>query len=368
MSVLQDMRDRLGQGGLRGQGWLAWWRRALLAWVPARWRGQLAPARLLLWRGQDSLYLARQHDEQVDAPQCLPWPVAPPARQAGAAAVLPWYLVLAHEQVLRRTLRLPAAAVPRLGDVVRFEIDRQTPFAPTQVEYAARVLRPLAGGQVEIELVVVPRRGLERALAALDGWADTLSGVDAADAQGHPLGVNLLPPAQRHRRRDPTRRWQWGLWALALVLLVLAGARLLDNRHQAAAALRAALAAQAPRARQVAAERQQLADLVDGAAFLDRQRAARPPAIAVWDELTRRLPDDTVLEKFALEGGQLQLIGTSAQASALVGRLEGSPLWHKPALTGVLQGDGAGRDRFTLVAQLGPGDRPGEAADGDARP
>jgi general secretion pathway protein L len=81
-----------------------------------------------------------------------------------------------------------------------------------------------------------------------------------------------------------------------------------------------------------------------------------PTAIEVMDEVTRRLPDGTYLEKFAMEGDQLTLIGLSNQASALVGRMEGSPLWRSPALSGAVQPDPAtGRDRFTLTAELGRG-------------
>ncbi len=71
------------------------------------------------------------------------------------------------------------------------------------------------------------------------------------------------------------------------------------------------------------------------------------------DELARRLPDGTYLEKLSIEGERLLLIGLSNEAAALVGRLEGSPLWRSPALSGALQPDPrSGRDRFTLTAEL----------------
>src|SRR5690606_5659698 len=119
--------------------------------------------------------------------------------------------------------------------------------------------------------------------------------------------------------------------------------QLLDNRREVARNLQAQVDVAAQRARSVGEQRQQLQDLVDGAAFFDRQRAQRPPAVEVWNELSQRLPDGTWLEKFSLEGGQLQLIGLSDSASSLVGRLEGSRLWRTPALTGVLQGDDGSR-------------------------
>ncbi|WP_231583323.1 PilN domain-containing protein [Luteimonas sp. FCS-9] len=90
-------------------------------------------------------------------------------------------------------------------------------------------------------------------------------------------------------------------------------------------------------------------------AFLQAQRAARPTTVAVLDELSRRLPDSTSLEKAAIEGDRILLIGLSTEASALVGHLQGSPLWRSPALAGALQNDPRTRsDRFTLTAELAP--------------
>ena len=95
------------------------------------------------------------------------------------------------------------------------------------------------------------------------------------------------------------------------------------------------------------------ADAVEGQAYLDQLRRGQPSAIEVLDELTRRLPDTTYLEKVAIENDRLTLIGLSSEASSLVGRLEGSKLWRAPALTGALQPDPrSGRDRFTLTADL----------------
>ena len=55
----------------------------------------------------------------------------------------------------------------------------------------------------------------------------------------------------------------------------------------------------------------------------------------------------------AIDNDRLLLIGRSAQASALVARMEGAPQWRSPALTGTLQPDArSGRDRFTLAADL----------------
>ncbi|MNI71152.1 Fimbrial assembly protein (PilN) [compost metagenome] len=142
----------------------------------------------------------------------------------------------------------------------------------------------------------------------------------------------------------------------ALVMLVLAAMQLLDNRRDAVDALRADVERSARSARGVASERSQLQALLDGAAFLETQRNQRASTVEVWNELTRRLPDGTYLEKLAIENNSLQLIGLSSEASQLVPLLQDAPQWRKVNLTGVLQADGAasGRDRFTLTAELQP--------------
>lgn len=355
---LVQARGRLAPGVGNG---LRWWRRSLLAWLPLRWQWAMgwSHSRLLLSRHAEQLVLRRDTAEQVQAVAELPWPTAPSdldrvldARLRG----LPRHWVLPAAAVLRRPLRLPAAAAPRLRDVVGFEIDRQTPFEASQVHYDVRELGTLPDGQLQVELVVIPRQALEQWSQQSGAWAGQLAGVDADDGQGRPLGVNLLPATQRRVARDPLRRWNLLLGCAAIVLLALAGTQLLDNRQAAADHLREQVDAAARDARRVAAQRQQLQDMVDGAAFLEGKRSAHASTVELWNELTRLLPDGTYLEKLSVEGDTLQLIGLSREASQLVPLLQDSPLWRKVNLTGVLQADGGagGRDRFTLTAELQP--------------
>ena len=269
-------------------------------------------------------------------------------QQAGA------WLVLPAGAVLRRTLALPAAALPRLRDVLGHEIDRQTPFAPGQVSYEGRVLsRPAAGQPVPVELVVLPRARLESELQALGTLAARLAGVDVADAEGGVLGLNLLPPAQRPRRKDPVRRLNGLLAMVAAAALLLAMGLVLHNRASALEALRADVAAANAEVRQARLARNQLVAKTAAANFLATRRAQSPTMLEVLDDLTRRIPDDTSIDKLAINEGKLVLVGQSRAAPALVGLLQASPLLREPALSGAVQADPrTGRDRFTLAARI----------------
>lgn len=366
---LRSLSARLAPGA---GGFFAWWGRTLASWLPLRTRQALGVdrGRLLLQvdgGANGSIRLRLQQAEQVQDLAVLPnladWntgaaadadPLAPllPPR----VGELPRWLLLPPAASLRRRLTLPSAAADRLRDVVGYEIDRQTPFTADAVAFDARVLARRDGdGQIDAELVAVPRQSLDPQLQAIGPLAATLAGIEVAGADGAPLGVNLLPPAQRRTRRDPFRYWNLALAAVALLGLAAAMWQVLDNRRAAIKDLQQTIARNANAARQAATQRQELADLIEGQAFLDRTRAARPSTVQIIDELSRRMPDSTYLEKLAIEDESLLMIGLSREASSLIGKLQGTPLWRSPALTGAVQPDPAtGRDRFTLTAEIGP--------------
>ena len=377
MSAALSPLARFENAGRGLRGLLAWWGAGLAAWLPSSWRQALAAStdRLLLQVQGEGLQLRRQGAGGMQDIASLPVPPAPAEGVdplAGVltrqAADLPRWLLLPAASGLRRHLLLPAAARERLREVLGFEIERQTPFAAADVYYDGRVLGVRDDGQLQAELVVVPRARADAAsaqLGALSGWLD---GIDLADADGRPLGVNLLPALQRHQRANPWRLWNIGLFALALLALLLGLSQVLDNRRAAAAQLQADVAKRSVQAREVSRQRQRLVDAVEGGAYLQAQRNARPSVIEAMDELARRLPDGTYLEKVSIEGGQLTLIGLSNQAAALVGKLEGARQWRAPALSGALQPDPRARsDRFTLVAQLSDTTAKTQASGADSR-
>jgi len=352
-----------GRTSARVRGFLSWWGAALSAWLPARVRELfgLASRRLLLVGTGGDIALQLQDADGVRDLASVPRaafddtagdPLA--ALLASRSIDLPRWLLLPARTGLRRRMTLPEAAGNRLHDVLGFEIDRQTPFAAADVRYDHRVLGRRGDGQIDVELVVVPRAAIDAQLAALGPLAPMLAGIDLAGEAG-PLGVNLIDDARRRRREDPQRRVQWLMLGITVLLTAFGLWQMRENRSAAADALEARVASEATRARAASAQRQQLTDLREGKAFLQAQRAARPLTVAVLDELARRLPDSTSLEKAAIEGDRVLLIGLSTEASALVGQLSGSSLWRAPALAGALQNDPRTRsDRFTLTAELVP--------------
>ncbi|WP_149195456.1 PilN domain-containing protein [Luteimonas suaedae] len=374
-----SIRQRFGRVGGRLRpgmhGFWSWWTRALLSWLPLRVRELLGlvEQRLLLRREGAELAVILERGGQLRVLGILPWPALPPDGDVlgrvlrPQAAELPRWLLLPASAGLRRRMALPVAAADRLREVLGFEIDRQTPFAAAEVCFDARLLGRRDDGQLDVELVVVPRAALEAALAALGPLADGLAGADLDDGRGETLGINLLPEARRHRRVDPWQRWNLALAAVAVIAVAAGLWQVLENRRAAAEAFAQASQPRIEQARAASAQRQQLDDLIEGMRYLEDMRAARPTMVELLDELSRRLPDNTYLEKLAIENERLLLIGLSNEASALIGQLEDSALWRSPALTGALQPDPRSRrDRFTLTAEVAVAAPPAAPAGGGA--
>src|SRR5690606_9946868 len=290
----------------RLRGFRQWWARSLAAWLPARVRDLfgLSPQRLLLESTVDGLRLSLWRGDGVrmlaDLPlaRALPEQGDPLARLLSPAmARVPRWLLLPGQAALRRRLTLPAAAGARRREGRGWGVRRQTPFTAADVRYDARPLGRRGGDQLEAELVVVPRTTLDAALAAMGPLASTLAGVDVAEVDGTPLGVNLASDAGRNHRKDPARGRNLVLLLVALLALLAGMWQMLANREAAADFFAQQVEAEVERARGASLENRQLLDLIEGGAFLRDARAGRRTMVEVMDELAEQLPDDTFLEK-----------------------------------------------------------------------
>lgn len=295
-------------------------------------RGRLSDLGSLPSDDEDLLRLCRRRlQQQVNAPR---------------------YLLIDSKQVLRRILPLPLAAESKLRDVISFEIDRQTPFTVDQVHFEARVLsRDLQNKQCQVELIVLPKQALEKNLKSLGVLADDFAGVDVIDEYQQTLNINLLPVSLRVANLHQNRGLNIALALAGLALLLLAMNLVLANREQAQNEWEQKTAAAKMQAKAANVFREQLQRTAKAETFLQKFRNSQPTMLALLNDLTKRIPDDTALDKISVNEGRLVLVGQSKQAAALVGQLQGSSLINSPALVGAVQPDArTNRDRFTLTA------------------
>lgn len=361
---LARLRTRLAKTPL--PGFLAWWRDQLLACLPARWRSLLSErseALLLDLRAEEIVVWRERGDamsEYARIRRDLPSDVQSAEFQhlrstIGDPAVRTVFCIPA-DRVLTRALNLPSAAEDNLRQVLSFEMDRQTPFKADQVYFDSRVLGHDASGRnVQVELVLIPRGRLDQELGALPSGAADLDGVDSwrsVPGAGR-RRTNLLPPERRARRRNLRTPLNLGLAGAALVLLVINMNESLTNRAAAVESMRAEVAQANTEAKQVAALKKTLADSIGGANFLADRKRKGPLTVALINDISQRLPQDTYLERLQIENKQVQLQGQAQEAATLIALLGASPCLGNPGFQGQVQPDPrTGKERFQINADL----------------
>jgi len=340
-----------------------WWSAQLKALMPKSWqqRLQYAQRRVTLRQEPDQLRIGIQESGSNQWFGSIP---------SGSDAVLqrqqikglleqkdaleaPQFLLMDAGHVLRKELKLPAAAESNLLQVLAFEMDRQTPFRAADVYYTWKMLDSENDpGQIRLELYVAPRKPIDAILESLAARGLAVSGVDVFNENAG-LGVNLLPPEKRHRAINARTRLNIWLAGVALFLLVLVMAESLSYRAGQLSELEAAIADVQDEAKLVQQLKEQVVETGEAASFLTRRRAATPMAIEVLADVTSILPDDTYLDRLVINGDGVLLQGKSHNAQQLIEVINKSAVLENAEFRGSTRLDaGTGLEIFEVGATL----------------
>jgi general secretion pathway protein L len=351
-----DLPDRAG--GLHvfatwGKDFARWWLAGLRDTAPARWRewaeGEATP-QVTLWREGDSvacrLVSARGLSEArfalplFNAAALDQWLIGQGVARE-AVTVAP---VISRELFFRRELSVPRAAFGALPRILDQEIVRRTPFQLADIWHAATAVGPESDGVVPMCHWIVRRDRAETALSELGLALRDVDCLAVSDDGGEAVPVIAF---RAIRDEDPA----WALRAVRLLAAAALGAVLLGlvvfewRQASVAAALETAVA----EARQSA---QSGRDGLDPAARLYAMKTDAG-ILAVWDELSRILPEHTFLTETRIADGTMTLSGFSADAARLVRVIDQSPLFSGAALTSAITPDANERkDRFSIVFKL----------------
>ncbi|MCK1643016.1 PilN domain-containing protein [Bradyrhizobium sp. 157] len=336
-----------------GRSFAQWWLSGLRDAIPARWRewaeGEARPI-ATLWRDGNSI-TCRLMSAAGPAEIRIPCP------QFDTAALEQWLTeqgvsreatmvapVISRELFFRRELSVPKAAFGALPRILDQDIVRRTPFQLSDIWHAATAVGEESNGVVPMCHWIIRRDRAEAALSELGLTSRDVDCLAVADAGGEALPVITFRAASDE---DPA----WALRAVRLLAVAAFGAVLLGlvvfewRQASVAAAVETALS----EARQSA---QSGRDGMDPAARLFAMKA-EPGILAVWDELSRILPDHTFLTETRIADGTVTLSGFSADAARLVRLIDQSPLFSGATLTSAITPDANERkERFSIAFKL----------------
>lgn len=279
------------------------------------------------------------------------------ARMAASRRDMPQLLVLRFPgfTVLHKRLSLPLAAQSRLGALLRFEMDRETPFSPDEVYWDYHVRqRDVTRGRLDVDVAIIPKSAIAATLDTARAAGLDPAGIETDAEPGRTMLVRFSPPTFGQRLQS--RRSVAVLAAAACLLALIAAAIPFIRQRQALATADATIASLTASATEAATLRKTIDQLSDKGAFFEKERSRTGDALSTMAALTRILPDDTYLTSLTLHDVKLTILGLSPSAANLIGLLAKASAFTQPTFTSpVLQNQGGSLEAFTIAVTLAAG-------------
>lgn len=263
------------------------------------------------------------------------------------------------QRCLLRDLTLPRAAATRIGSILDIDMERTTPFRSKDVYSGWSIIDPgHTGLTLAVRQYIVKRHVLDRIVSEVAAAGIPLKSIAVVDALGRELDVDLLRPAERRRARIT-------VW-LARAAIAGAIASALGSACYVTLAiqnLQSALVLADSDIQQVTTRVQSLRrtqnEAATSAALMLQPRQMkieRTSALALWNELSQRLPDSTWITEFRVDDGNVQIDGQSTNASELVSLLNASKQFTNVAFASPVTRDPQRSvERFQIKFQINTG-------------
>lgn len=331
-----------------------WWSKELVALLPISMQQAIATSneRLFVQVSGTNLVVFQGSIERMQELAQFPLDASDSALPDIQAHTRQVVLLLPPDRILDTTVTLPAATEENLREVLAFEMDQLTPFTVDQVYYGFDIVdRSSARGTIDLRLLVSPRSAVDELLSALQriGLGPSVVSAKADSARLH--DINLLPRNYAQKARAATQWLNTGLAVTALVLLMAVIAIPLLQKRQQVAELEPQVTAAMEAAQEGSRLKRNIELIATGSAELVARKNARPTTIAIIDDMSRILPDNTWLSRLDIAGDEIQIQGQSEAAASLIGLIEESPNFEnarfRSPVTQVPQTDS---ERFHLSA------------------
>ena len=317
----------------------AW--RGMVQWPLVAWLSPVSPVRLWLPSGAQTFCRDLRSAPVNDAQR---------AKTARFEAVL-----LPENLLLRRSIDLPKLQPAELDAALALEVQALSPFAPGEALWTHEAL-PHGNNALRAQLVLTSRKLVDQHLAAVhpqrpspEIWVPRAAG----------LGFLMLPGFGETRRARQGSAWRWASSLLAVLALALVAAMAVTPtvqlyiRSVKASQLMAALQ---QKAGPVMAQRESLVRATEQLASAAMIAGKPVPPLQALNLITESLPDDTSLLNLQIQGLKVTMSGQTANASALMKQLGGTPgLRDVKAPTPATKPLGAPRESFTIEFTLDPG-------------
>lgn len=345
-----------------------WWTSELKGLVPEKYRDNLFPDskeilicqseqedEVTIWHRQDGEMKLVNFDDSVDGKDW--WHKINHYVASSDQETTVTYLIDAAD-VLSREIAMPVVVANDIGSVLQFELDKYIPFNADEVVYDFRKGAIEEGSEkFPVLLTSVRKQSLNEIIDQTESKGVQLSAIDvntSDDEQPKPLGVNLLPKDHRKKKDWSNLKWHAGLVSVALVMLGFVMYASIQNKEIKIQSLETQVAELKKDARRAKLLETQLNESIKAANFLGNLKRSMPSRVMMLNELTQKIPAHTFLTRIVVNEENLEVVGESDNANALVPILNQSELWYEPQIIGNVTQGRTGKEKFTIKSELKP--------------
>ncbi|KAA5603685.1 PilN domain-containing protein [Blastochloris sulfoviridis] len=260
-------------------------------------------------------------------------------------------LVLRPSRFLFCPLELPKRAGEFLDGIVRAQIDRLTPWSPTDAAYHWTRPREQAGERITLTVVATARAVVAPLAQAVAGLGAAAVAVSTDGPEGDAVTV-YETRAHGADRRDRVRSGlhvAFVACGLAALVTMTAAGFVADHYD-----------AQTQQLQQRIAERRAAIRAGQGGGssaqgLLERRKHATPASVMALEALSALLPDHTYATELRIEDDRLQIVGITRDAPSLIQILEQSPHFGRATFFApTTRAENDPGERFHVEARMRP--------------
>ena len=263
-------------------------------------------------------------------------------------------LLFPEDRLLKKTINLPLASEVNLHSIMKFEMDRQTPFSADQVYFDCLVkVRDQKNDKLEFDLYVTPKKNIDPVIKEIQSWQIVPDTISVIKNESTVAGLNLLPKELRPNGQGNLDKQTLGLVFATILLGIIALYGPLLLKQNKLEEIRTQVAEYRKQAMTV----QPLIKERDGirarTRFLDEKRLENAKTIDIINELTTILPDNTWLTRLIIREQEIQLHGESEAAIAIIELMENSKRFKDAQFKSpVTKNNVTKKDKFHVSASL----------------
>lgn len=265
------------------------------------------------------------------APNALPEEVAALKTRALALAnrdTKQTLLRLSADDIVDRTIQIPAAASDVIEPVLRNQMERIVPWSAEETRYGYRIVGANANApdQIDIHVVATTRNVVENALNRAKLLGLTPYAVDFAAEPMSATGIEL-----HSLETDPLKQTANMLHLLLMLLLGASvaigsfGLYSMFDRMAQNDDLEAKIAVAQSRVEEIRHLNDENTRLKAQREFLVRRKLDEPAAFLLIEAMSRALPDSAYLTEIEIRGRETRIVGKSVDPAALIPKIEESP-------------------------------------------